>query len=75
MIPPVLRRRYPNITGPAMDVTFPTPSAMPKPVARYWVGNSSGVYAYTAPHAPRLKKLTRSRLARTTAKLEAVAKR
>src|SRR2546425_3584736 len=44
MIPFVDASRAPKITGPRIAVTFPTPSAIPNPVARYSVGKSSLVY-------------------------------
>src|SRR3989442_6704305 len=74
MMPPVDAYSAPKITGPRIAVTFPTPSARPNPVARYWVGNSSLVYGYTAPQAPRLKKLTKARLTKSVASCDAVAK-
>src|SRR6267378_881820 len=75
MIPPVDAYNVPKITGPRIAVTLPTPSASPNPVARYWVGNNSLVYGYTAPHAPRLKKLTNARLTNRVESSEAVAKK
>ena len=38
-----------------IDAMRPTPAAQPAPVARSEVGYVSGVTAYSAPHAPRLK--------------------
>src|SRR3990170_653191 len=63
-----------NTRGASTAVIFPTPSATPKPVARYCVGNSSDVYGYTAPQAPRLKKLTNTRVRTRVQKSWAVAK-
>jgi hypothetical protein len=44
--------------------TRPMAAAQPEPVPRIWVGYTSGVYVYTRPQAPRLKKLTTKSKAR-----------
>src|SRR3989441_12377402 len=75
MMPPVEAYKAPNKTGPKMAVTFPTPSAIPNPVARYCVGKSSLVYGYTAPHAPKLKNLTSARLTNNAQSSVAAAKK
>lgn len=45
------------MSGAAIDAMRPNPAAAPVPVPRRCVGYSSGPIAYSAPHAPRLKKL------------------
>src|SRR5215212_6222675 len=56
---PVASFRFPKMYGPAIAAALPTPSITPKAVERNRVGNSSEVYGYTAPQAPRLKKPTK----------------
>ncbi len=43
------------MSGATIEAMRPTPAAQPEPVARSEVGYISGVTAYSAPHAPRLK--------------------
>src|SRR6266498_1846362 len=57
---PVASLRWPKMYGPAIAAALPTPSIRPKALERSRVGNDSDVYGYTAPHAPRLKKPTKT---------------
>ena len=53
----------------------PTPAAQPEPVARSEVGYISGVTAYSAPHAPRLKNDSAMPVAMTAGSAAAVPKK
>ena len=55
-----------------IEARRPTPAAQPEPVARSDVGYISGVTAYSAPHAPRLKNDRAIPAAITTPSADAV---
>src|SRR5690349_5516112 len=60
-------------SGAMMLAMRPNPAAHPAPVARTAVGYTSGVAAYTAPHAPRLKNESRQPATRMAGRESATA--